>query len=65
MRDNFNDGLSRSDINDLEAAGMTPQAIEDAIATLRTRGADSFTAQDVLAIGPLRKDALRTDRRTP
>ncbi len=64
MPENFNDGLSRADFDDLEAAGMTPQAIEDAIATLRVRGAESFTAHEVLAIGPVRKDVLSKLRDT-
>ena len=45
--------LSKSDRDDLEARGMTPRAIDDAVAELRLRGG-AFSAQDVLDIGPIR-----------
>jgi hypothetical protein len=50
--------LSTQDREDLEVAGMSPRAIDDAIAALRLRGASPFTVQDVLALGPLRKDEI-------
>lgn len=57
MSDEFAPDLRKQDRDDLEAAGMSPRAIDDAIAALRLKGAP-FTAQDVLAIGPLRRDEL-------
>ena len=58
MDQNFAPDLSRQDREDLEIAGMSPRAIDDAIAALRLRGSDPFTVQDVLAVGPLRKDEM-------
>lgn len=40
--------LSQRDRDNLEVAGMTPCAIDDAIAQLVARGVQSFTAQDVI-----------------
>jgi hypothetical protein len=40
--------LSQRDRDKLEVAGMTPRAIDDAIAQLVSRGVQSFTAQDIL-----------------
>ncbi len=63
MSEEFAPDLRKQDRDDLEAAGMTPRAIDNAIAALRLRRTP-FTAEDVLAIGPLRKDERRDNDRS-
>jgi hypothetical protein len=57
MSEEFAPDLGKQDRDDLEVAGMSPRAIDDAIAALRLGGVP-FTTQDVLALGPLRKDEV-------
>jgi hypothetical protein len=56
MDGEFAPDLSRHERYELEMAGMTPRAVDDAISMLRLSGAKSITVADVLAIGPLRTD---------
>ena len=44
-------GLSRHERDDLEAAGMTLRAIDDAVADLLLRGVTPFTVANVIDVG--------------
>lgn len=56
MTKRFAPDLSKQEREDLEVAGMSPRAIDDAIATLRLASTKPFTLQAVLAMGPLRRE---------